>query len=267
MARALVFGDGQPVGDTVLTKHRDVDGGVHLVQAGDDRRGVNQADEDVAETKGHGEQGREQAEDGVLEPDEDRADEEDGGVGGDRDGHERGHEEVEHVRNDLVHLLLDGAQDPGAHQNGDDVALIADPVDAVEARDDVQRDHGAVGDGVSRAPGVAEAAGDEQRAEGGAQVGVATEDCCRGEAQQNLQVGKGAGVDEAGDTPPHAIGVDGDHAGVGHELERAHDAHEHTGGHDGGDDGHEHVGKDLDGGHELVLVLCRDGLQLVLGDG
>lgn len=77
-------GDGQPVGDAVPGEHGDVDGGVHLVQAGDNGGRVDQADDDVANAEGHLEQPHEQAEDVVLKPDKDGADEEDRDVGGKR---------------------------------------------------------------------------------------------------------------------------------------------------------------------------------------
>ena len=261
--------DGQPVGHAVLREHGDVDGGVHLVQAGDDGRAVDEADDDVADAQGHLEEEHEQAEDRVLEPDEDRADEEDCDVGGEGDGDERGHEQVEHLGNGLVEALLEEAEDPDADEDGDDVTLVADPVDAVEAGDDVERDHGSLGDGIARAIRVDEVAADEQGAERCAEVGVAAEDRRGAEAEKNLQVREGAGVDELRDAPPDGVLVEHEEAGAAvrdggaHVAEGAHDAHEHAGGDDGGDDGDEDVGEDLDGALEGVALL--GGLLLRLG--
>ena len=260
-------GDGQPVGDAVLGEHGDVDGGVHLVQAGDNGGRVDQADDDVANAEGHLEQPHEQAEDVVLKPDKDGADEEDRDIGGKRDREQRGEEEVEHLGDDLVESLLEEAEDPHSHQDGDDVALVAHPVDAVDAGDHVERDHGALGDGGAGTVCVDEVGAYEQRAERGAEVGVAPKDRSGGEAQENLEVAKGAGVDERRDSPPDARGVERDDALGSHIGEGTHDAHEHTGCHDGGDDGDEDVREDLDGALERVALVGSGFLGLRLGGG
>ena len=242
------------------------------MQARDDGGRVDEADDDVADAQGHLEQEVQQAEDGVLEPDEDGAYEEDRDVGGDRDGHERRHEEVEHLGYGLVQALLEEAEDPDAHEYGDDVSLVAYPVDAVEAWYHRERDHRAVGEGLGGAVGADEVGADEQGAERCAKVGVAPKDRGCREAEQDLQVCQGAGVDERRDAPPYAGGVQIKETravggGCAHELDGTHDAHEHAGCDDGGDDGDEDVREYLDGLHEAVLLLGGRLLDVGLARG
>ena len=242
------------------------------MQARDDGGRVDEADDDVADAQGYLEQEVQQTEDGVLEPDEDGSYEEDRDVGGDRDGHERRHEEVEHLGYSLMQAFLHEAQDPDAHEYGDDVSLVAYPVDAVEARYHRERDHRAVGEGLGGAVGADEVGADEQGTERCAKVGVAPKDCGCREAEQDLQVCQGAGVDERRDAPPYAGGVQVKEAravggGRAHELDGTHDAHEHAGCDDGGDDGDEDVREYLDGLHEAILLLGGRLLDVGLARG
>lgn len=77
-------GDGQPIGHAILGELAQVDGGVHLVDTGNDRGGIEQADDKGTDAEGQGQQGLDQTEDGVLGPHEDGAD------GNER--HKHGHE-------------------------------------------------------------------------------------------------------------------------------------------------------------------------------
>ena len=241
------------------------------MQAGHDGGRVDEADDDVANSQRYLEEEHEQAEDVVLKPDEDGANKENRDVGGQRDGQQRREEQVEHLGDHLVEALLEEAEDPHAHQDGDDVALVANPVDAVEAGNHVEGDHGSVGDGGAGAVGVDEVGADEQCTEGGAKVGVASKDRRGGEAQKDLEVGEGAGVDQRCDAPPHGCLVKREEPGTAvrnggaHVGKRPHDAHEHTGCHDGGDDRHKDVREDLDGTLERVALVGGGLLGLCLG--
>ena len=81
--------DGQPVGDAVLGELAQVDGGVHLVQAGYDGGGVQATDDGGPDAQGQGEQELDAAQDGVLKIDKDGADGGDGDKRGDEDGYQR----------------------------------------------------------------------------------------------------------------------------------------------------------------------------------
>jgi hypothetical protein len=195
----------------------------------------------------------------VFQPAEDRADHGEGHIAGHEHAHERGDEEVDHLGHDLVQLLFQHAHEPDRDDDGDDVALIADEIDVVEAEPG-----GRGGDRLGRgdAPGVHEVGMDHDHADDRAEILVAAEDLGGAHGDQDGQEDEGR-VAEQVDDGVGAAGGDGGE-GVGQALEKA---HEKAARHDGRDDGHEHVAQRLDG--PLVPGGLAGGglLDLLLGRG
>lgn len=92
------------------------------MDTGNDRGGIEQADDKGTDAKGQGQQGLDQTEDGVLGPDEDGADGNERHEHGHEHRYERGHKEVEHLGNDLVQSLLEEGQNGAGDNDGDHVA-------------------------------------------------------------------------------------------------------------------------------------------------
>ncbi len=111
-------GNGQPIGHAVLGKLAQVDGGVHLVNTGDDRGGIEQADDKGTDAKGQGEQSLDQTEDGILGPHKDGTDGDKRHEHGHEHGDKRGYKEVEHLGNDLVQTLLEEGKDRASDDDG-----------------------------------------------------------------------------------------------------------------------------------------------------
>lgn len=254
--------DGQPVGHAVLGELAQVDGGVHLVDTGNDRGGIEQADDKGTDAEGQGQKGLDQTEDGVLGPDKDGADGNERHEHGHEHRDERGHKEVEHLGNDLVQALLEEGQNGAGDDDGDHVALITDPLKAVDAGDD--GDHGLNALGGNRV-GALQRGVDERAADDGAQVRISAESLGRGVANQDLQDAKGRTRDQVGNLVDAVIGVERDKAVGGHKVEGAHDAQQQARSHDGGNDGNEDIAEDLNGAHKDVLLLRRGLLDLSLG--
>ena len=238
-----------------------VDGGVHLVQAGYDGGGVQATDDGGADAQGQGEQELDAAQDGVLKIDKDGADGGDGDKRGDEDGYQRRHEEVEHVRHVLVQPFLQNGEDEAGDHDGDDVALVTDELDVVDAEDREVVVNALGSDGV----GVLQAGVDEDSAHDRAQVGVGSERLGRGEADEDLQEGERGVGDQVRDDVERAGGIDGKVAVGVHEGQGAHDAQQKTGCDDCRDDGDKDVAQQLDGAHEGVLTLRHGLLGLFLG--
>lgn len=236
--------------------------GVHLVDTGNDRGGIEQADDKGTDAKGQGQQGLDQTEDGVLGPDEDGADGNERHEHGHEHRYERGHKEVEHLGNDLVQSLLEEGQNGAGDNDGDHVALIADPLKAVHAGDD--GDHGLNALGGNRV-GALQRGVDERTADDGTQVRVGAKGLSRGVADQDLQNAKGRSRDQVGDLVDKVIGVERDKAVRGHKVEGAHNAQQQARSHDGGDDGDKDIAEHLNGTHKDVLLLRRGLLDLGLG--
>ena len=192
-------GDGQPVGHTVLGELGQVDGGVHLVDTGNDRGGIEQANDKGTDAEGQGEPGLDQAEDGVLGPHEDGSDGNEDHEHGHEHRDEWGHKEVEHLGDNHVETLLQEGEDGAGDNDGDHVALIVDPLKAVHAGND--GDHGLHTLGGNRS-GALQRGVDERTADDGAQIRVGTKSLSRGVADQDLQNAKGRSRDQVGDLVP-----------------------------------------------------------------
>lgn len=255
-------GDGQPVSHAVLGELSQVDGGVHLVDTRNDRGGIEQADDKGTDAEGQGQQGLDQTEDGVLGPDKDGADGNERHEHGHEHGDERGHKEVEHLGDNLVETLLQEGEDGAGDDDGDHVALIADPLKAVHAGDD--GDHGLNALGGNRV-GALQRGVDERTADDGTQVRVGAKGLGGGVADQDLQNAKGRSRDQVGDLIDKVIGVERDKAVGGHKVEGAHNAQQQARSHDGRDDGDKDVAEHLNGTHKDVLLLRRGLLDLGLG--
>ena len=232
------------------------------MDTGDDRRRIEQADDKGTDAEGQGEQGLDQTEDGVLGPDKDGADGNERQEHGHEHRDERGHKEVEHLGNDLVQALLEEGQNGAGDNDGDHVALIADPLKAVHAGND--GDHSLHALGGNRV-GALQRGVDERTADDSAQIRVGAKGLSRGVADQNLQNAKGRARDQVGNLVNKVIGVERDKAVGGHKVEGAHNAQQQTRSHDGGDDGNKDVAEHLNGTHKDVLLLCRGLLDLGLG--
>lgn len=175
---------------------------------------------------------------------------------------ERGHKEVEHLGNDLVQALLEESQNGAGDNDGDHVALIADPLKAVHAGDD--GDHGLNALGSNRV-GALQRGVDERTADDSTQVRVGAKGLGGGVADQDLQNAKGRSRDQVGDLIDKVIGVERDKAVGGHKVEGAHNAQQQARSHDGRDDGDKDVAEHLNGTHKDVLLLRRGLLDLGLG--
>ena len=255
-------GDGQPVSHAVLGELAQVDGGVHLVDTGDDRGGIEQADDKGTDAEGQGQQGLDQTEDGVLGPHEDGSDGNERHEHGHEHRDKRGHKEVEHLGNDLVQALLKEGQNGAGDNDGDHMALIANPLKAVQTRDD--GDHGLHALGGNRV-GALQRGVDERTADDGTQIRVGAKGLSGGVTDQDLQNAKGRSRDQVGDLVDKVIGVERDKAVGGHKVEGAHNAQQQARSHDGGDDRDEDIAEYLNGAHKDVLLLRRGLLDLGLG--
>ena len=161
-----------------------------------------------------------------------------------------------------MQTLLEEGKDRASDDDGDDVALIANPHKAVHAGDD--GDHGLHALGGDRV-GALQRGVDERAADDGAQVRISAESLGRGVANQDLQDAKGRTRDQVGNLVDKVIGVERDKAVGGHKVEGAHNAQQQTRSHDGGDDGDKDVAEHLNGTHKDVLLLSRGLLDLGLG--
>lgn len=255
-------GNGQPVGHTVLGELAQVDGGVHLVDTGNDRGGIEQTDDKGTDAEGQGQQGLDQTEDGVLGPHEDGADGNERHEHGHEHGDKRGHKEVEHLGNDLVQALLEEGQNGAGDDDGDHMALIADPLKAVHAGND--GDHGLNALGGNRVSALQRGV-DERTADDSAQIRVGAKGLGGGVADQDLQNAKGRARDQVGNLVDKVIGIERDKAVGGHKVEGAHNAQQQARSHDGGDDGDKDIAEHLNGTHKDVLLLSRGLLDLGLG--
>lgn len=228
----------------------------------DDRGGIEQADDKGTDAERQGQQGLDQTEDCVLGPDEDGADGNERHEHGHEHGDERCHKEVEHLGNDLVQALLEEGQNGTGDNDGDHMALIADPLKAVHAGND--GDHGLHALGGNRV-GALQRGVDERTTDDGTQIRVGAEGLSRGVADQDLQNAKGRSRDQVGNLVDKVIGVERDKAVGGHKVEGTHNAQQQARSHDGGDDGDKDVAEYLNGAHKDVLLLRRGLLDLGLG--
>ena len=232
------------------------------MDTGNDRGGIEQADDKGTDAEGQGQQGLDQTEDGVLGPDKDGADGNERHEHGHEHRDERGHKEVEHLGNDLVQALLEEGQNGAGDNDGDNVALITDPLKAVDAGND--GDHGLHALGGNRV-GALQRGVDERTADDGTKIRVGAKGLSGGVTDQDLQNAKRRSREQVGDLVDKVIGIERDKAVGGHKVEGAHDAQQQARSHDGGDDGDKDVAEHLNGTHKDVLLLRRGLLDLGLG--
>ena len=234
------------------------------MDTGNDRGSIEQADDKRTDAEGQGQQGLDQTEDGVLSPHKDGADGNERHEHGHEHRDKRGHKEIEHLGNDLVQTLLEEGQNGAGDNDGDHMALIADPLKAVHAGDDV--DHGLHALGGNRI-GALQRGVDECTTDDGAQIRVGAKGLSGGVTDQDLQNAKGRARDQVGNLINKVIGVERDKAVGGHKVEGAHNAQQQARSHDGGDNGDKDVAEHLNGTHKDVLLLCRGLLDLGLRGG
>ena len=161
-----------------------------------------------------------------------------------------------------MQALLEEGENGTGDDDGDHMTLIADPLKAVHAGDDV--DHGLHALGGNRI-GALQRGVDECTTDDGAQVRVGAKGLSRGVTDQDLQNAKGRARDQVGNLINKVIGVERDKAVGGHKVEGAHNAQQQARSHDGGDDGDKDVAEHLNGTHKDVLLLRRCLLDLGLG--
>ena len=231
------------------------------MDTGNDRGSIEQADDKGTDAEGQGQQGLDQTEDGVLGPDKDGADGNERHEHGHEHRDKRGHKEIEHLGDNLVETLLEEGENGAGDNDGDNVALITDPLKAVHAGDD--GDHGLHALGGNRV-GALQRGVDERTADDGAQVRVGAKGLSRGVTDQDLQNAKRRARDQVGNLINKVIGVERDKAVGGHKVEGAHNAQQQARSHDGGDDGDKDVAEHLNGTHKDVLLLRRCLLDLGL---
>ena len=224
--------------------------------------GIEQTDDKGTDAEGQGQQGLDQTEDGVLGPHEDGADGNERHEHGHEHRDERGHKEVEHLGNDLVQALLEEGQNGAGDDDGDHMALIADPLKAVHTGND--GNHGLYALGGNRV-GALQRGVNERTADDGTQIRVGAKGLGGGVADQDLQNAKGRARDQVGNLVDKVIGIERDKAVGGHKIEGAHNAQQQARSHDGGDDGDKDIAEHLNGTHKDVLLLSRGLLDLGLG--
>ena len=239
------------------------------MQAGDDDRRVDEAEEEAADRA----EGRVAPVDAVGEPlgedAGDGADRDEGEEAGDEEGDERGEEEVDRAREPLVKLLFDEAHDVGDGERRDDLRLVADLRD-VHAEHVPVLDFGLAGEGGARVPRVEEVPGDHRRAEGCAEVDVAAEALRGGESDEDGERGEGGGRDHVDEV--RVVGDPGEHLDDRLRAEEALggedvvDRHHEAAGDECGEDRDEDVRDHLDESGEDVAALRGFFLGLILGD-
>ena len=163
-----------------------------------------------------------------------------------------------------MQALLEEGQNGAGENDGDHMALIADPLKAVHTGNNSNHGLNALG---SNRVGALQRGVDERTADDGAQVRVGAKGLSRGVTDQDLQNAKRRARDQVGDLVDKVIGVERDKAVGGHKVEGAHNAQQQTRGHDGRDDGDKDVAEHLNGAHKDVLLLRRGLLDLGLGGG
>ena len=161
-----------------------------------------------------------------------------------------------------MQALLEEGENGTGDDDGDHMTLIADPLKAVHAGDDV--DHGLHALGGNRI-GALQRGVDECTTDDGAQVRVGAKGLSRGVTDQDLQNAKGRARDQVGNLINKVIGVERDKAVGGHKVEGAHNAQQQARSHDGGDDRDKDITEHLNGAHKDVLLLSRGLLDLGLG--
>ena len=161
-----------------------------------------------------------------------------------------------------MQALLEEGQNGTGDNDGDHMALIADPLKAVHTGND--GNHGLHALGGNRV-GALQRGVNERTADDGTQIRVGTKGLGGGVADQDLQNAKRRARDQVGNLVNKVISVERDKAVGGHKVEGAHNAQQQTRSHDSGDDGDKDVAEHLNGTHKDVLLLCRGLLDLGLG--
>ena len=139
--------------------------------------------------------------------------------------------------------LFDLAHDPHRDNDRDDVALITHQRHRVQPAEHRLHDLHAGGNG----PGVLQVGMDHDHADDRAEERIAAEHFRRREGNEDGQEHIGGVGEQLGEHIDGAGGVHVHKAVVDHEVERLHEAHEETGGHDGRDNGHKDVAQCFDG--------------------
>ena len=169
---------------------------------------------------------------------EDGSDDGEGDEGGDENGAQRGDEEVDHFGHMLVQPFFDRAHQQYRQDYRDDVALIAD---LLYLKEEQVPDGDLAGGVVADGPGVDERGVDHHDADDGAEENVAAEDAGGGDGDQNRQQSERGVRNQVQEGEPVALAEGGPEFRDGFD-----NAHHQTGGHDGGQDGDEHVAGGLE---------------------
>ena len=161
-----------------------------------------------------------------------------------------------------MQALLEEGQNGAGDNDGDHMALIADPLKAVHTGNNSNHGLNALG---SNRVGALQRGVDECTTDDSAQIRVGAKGLGGGVTDQDLQNAKGRARDQVGNLVNKVIGVERDKAVGGHEVEGAHNAQQQARSHDGGDDGNKDVAEYFNGTHKDVLLLSRGLLYLGLG--
>ena len=158
-----------------------------------------------------------------------------------------------------MQALLDERHDAHGDDDGDDVTLVADPIEPIQIADDRHEGLNALGRDVV---GVLEAGVDERHAHDGPEIRIGPERLGGREANEDLEESERGPGHQIGDAIDEVAGVDGDEPVGVHEVQGAHDAEQQARSDDRRDDGDEDVAEELDGTHEDVLLRRRRLLGL-----
>ena len=104
-----------------------------MMESGDDRKCIQEADQESSDTERKSDQRSRACQDPSLNSREDRSDHCDGKKPGDQYGNQRCNKEINHLRNNLMQLLLNPAHKQDRNNNRDNMSLIAYICDAVAA--------------------------------------------------------------------------------------------------------------------------------------
>ena len=235
-----------------------------MMDACNDRSGIQAAHNQTAHAKRKGQQALNAADNAMFHGGEDGSDDGIGQVAGGKDADQGGDKEIEHSGDDFMQPLLDKAHHPNRDNHRDDAALIAHQIDLVQAEPHaLGPQHALCGHG----PGVLEVWVYHQHTNDRPQIRVSAKGFRRAVGNQNRQEDIGGIGKEIGENVNRTGGIDVQEAVVYHKVQRFHNAHQETAGHNRRNDGHKDVSQAFDGPLEQGLFRGGGGLHVFLAGG
>ena len=230
-----------------------------MVDTGDNRRCVQRAHDQGAETERDGDQRLNAADNAGLYHIEHRSDDRHGEEAGDKDRNQRGDKQIKHRRNVLVQELFDLRHHKDRDDDRDDMSLITDK------RNLPQTEHVEIlFDAAGHRPCVLQIRMYHNHADDAAEERIGAEYLRTGETDQNRkEYIRGVG-EHIRQYKQRTVGGQIQISAVDHKVQRLHDAHQETGGDNRRDDRNKDVAERLDKPLERISLLRRGRLDLVL---